>query len=83
MPHHPAEENTGGNLTDKVAKENPADSNASTHDMHKEDSDATSGGLQGKATAMDHMSKGPVISDNIGEPASKEDLKARAAELNK
>lgn len=27
--------------------------------------------------------QGPVIAENIGKPASKEELKARAAELNK
>jgi len=83
MPHLNSEENTEGNLTDKVAKESN-DSTASSHKLHDEDhSGATSGG-GGKAHAMDHKATpGPVMSDNLGEPASKEDLKKRAAELNK
>lgn len=39
-------------LTDQVAKES-SNSTASTHDMHKEDTGATSGGTA-KATAEDH-----------------------------
>lgn len=29
------------------------------------------------------LSQGPVMAENLGEPVSKEDLKARAQELNK
>jgi hypothetical protein len=48
--------------------------------MHDEDhSHATSGG---KATAADHQSKGPVIHGDLGQVASKEELKKRDAELN-
>jgi len=81
MPVHPSEENTTGNLTDKVAKES-SDSTASTHQMHDEDhSGATSGG---KASAMDHKAHpGPVMSDNLGKPAGREELRKRAEELNK
>ncbi|GAB7348054.1 hypothetical protein MBLNU459_g6089t1 [Dothideomycetes sp. NU459] len=80
MPVHPKEEETAGNLTDQVAKES-SDSTASTHDMHKEEHNVTSGG---KATIQDHKATpGPVIAEGLGEPASKEDLKKRAAELNK
>ncbi|KIW09171.1 uncharacterized protein PV09_00103 [Verruconis gallopava] len=80
MPHHPKEENTEGNLTDKVAKESSS-SNASDHPLHREDHSHASSG--GKAHAFDHHSKGPVINQDIGEPASKEELRKRAEELNK
>lgn len=30
-----------------------------------------------------HLIQGPVMAEGLGEPASKEELKARAAELNK
>ncbi|KAI4721718.1 hypothetical protein E4T48_02019 [Aureobasidium sp. EXF-10727] len=80
MPHHDKEENTTGNLTDMVAKES-SDSNASSHPMHDVDNSATSGG---KATTQDHSANpGPVMAEGLGEPASKDDLKKRAAELNK
>ncbi|GAB7342075.1 hypothetical protein MBLNU457_g0356t1 [Dothideomycetes sp. NU457] len=83
MPSHPAEETATGSITDQVAKESK-DSTASSHSMHQEDTGATSGGSQSKATAQDHSATpGPVISESLGEPASKEDLKKRAAELNK
>lgn len=43
-----------------------------------------SGDAKGLATANDHKATpGPVMADNLGEPASKEELKKRAAELNK
>jgi len=72
MPVMPTEENTGGDITDQVAKESK-DSTASDHPIHDK-----------KAHAMDHhATPGPVISEDIGKPASKEELKARAAELNK
>ncbi|KAK5107208.1 hypothetical protein LTR16_006364 [Cryomyces antarcticus] len=81
MPVHPAEEEAGSNIFDKVAKES-SDSTASTHELHQEDhSHATSGG---KASAQDHKATpGPAMSDNLGKPESKEALKARAEELNK
>jgi len=50
MPHHPSEENTESHLFDKVAKESD-NSTASDHPMHK-------------ASAEDHKSKGPQISDS-------------------
>ena len=80
MPVHPAEENATGSITDQVAKESN-DSTASSAPLHQEDTGATSGGSLG---AMAHKANpGPVIAENIGEPASKEELKKRAAELNK
>jgi hypothetical protein len=57
MPHHPSEEETESNLFDKVAKGNP-DSNASNHPLHNENKEPV------KATAADHMSKGPVIPES-------------------
>ncbi|KAK8212845.1 hypothetical protein M8818_003010 [Zalaria obscura] len=80
MPVHQKEEETTGSITDQVAKES-SDSNASTHPMHQADTKATSGG---KATIEDHKgTPGPVMAEGLGEPASKDDLKKRAAELNK
>ncbi|KAF2116931.1 hypothetical protein BDV96DRAFT_645330 [Lophiotrema nucula] len=80
MPHHPAEENTSSNIFDQVAKES-SDSTASTHEHHDEQSSATSGG---SIAANAHKANpGPVIAEDIGKPASKEELKKRAEELNK
>ncbi|KAF2655803.1 hypothetical protein K491DRAFT_692593 [Lophiostoma macrostomum CBS 122681] len=80
MPVHPAEENTSGSITDQVAKDS-SDSNASSHPLHQEDTGATSGGSVG---AQAHKANpGPVVAENIGEPASKEELRKRAEELNK
>ena len=80
MPVHPAEENAGGSITDKVAKES-SDSNASTAKLHDEPNEATSGG--GAHAEAHKANPGPVHADNLPTPASKEDLKKRAEELNK
>ncbi|KAF3048113.1 hypothetical protein E8E12_010459 [Didymella heteroderae] len=80
MPVHPAEETTSGSITDQVAKDSK-DSNASTHPLHDEENQATSGG---SVAANAHKANpGPVHADNLPEPASKEELKKRAEELNK
>lgn len=99
MPVHPKEEEATGSkltinssadneciidtaigITDQVAKES-SDSNASSHPNHDVDTKATSGGA---ATLEHHKANpGPVIADNLGEPASKEELKKRSEELNK
>ena len=80
MPVHPAEETAGGSITDKVAKES-SDSTASSHQLHDEDNQATSGG---NVAANAHKANpGPVHADNLPEPATKEELKKRAEELNK
>jgi hypothetical protein len=80
MPVHPKEEEATGSITDQVAKES-SDSTASTHPNHDVDTKATSGGA---ATLEHHKANpGPVIADNLGEPASKEELKKRSEELNK
>lgn len=79
MPVHPAEETTSGSITDKVAKES-SDSNASSHQIHQEENQATSGG---SVAAQAHKANpGPVKADNLPTPASKEELKKRAEELN-
>jgi hypothetical protein len=51
MPHMPGEEKTEEHIFDKVAKESD-DSTASDHP------------IQQKATAQDHQSKGPQLSDS-------------------
>ncbi|KAF7845933.1 hypothetical protein BT93_L0003 [Corymbia citriodora subsp. variegata] len=80
MPHHPKEEETSSHITDQVAKES-SDSTASSHEMHQGETGATSGG---KATIEDHKATpGPVMSQGLGEPKGKDELKARAEELNK
>jgi len=76
MPSLPSEENTESNIFDKVAKGNP-DSGASDHPLHAENNEPV------KATAADHQSKGPAIPEKMPEAESKDDLKARAAEMNK
>jgi hypothetical protein len=81
-----------------VAKES-SDSNASTHPMHQVENSATSGGkataqdhsanpvsypfARWPTNAADQSKQGPVMAEGLGEPASKDDLKKRAAELNK
>lgn len=95
MPVHPKEENTEGSeyltrticpflsklildmidLYDQVAK-NFKDSTASSHPLHHREG--------GKASIDHHKATpGPVMAENLPEPASKEDLRKRAEELNK
>ncbi|KAI9817499.1 MAG: hypothetical protein M1827_001109 [Pycnora praestabilis] len=83
MGAHPAEENTEEGITEMIAK-NPSsntNSTASDHHTHKDD---TSGG---KAQASDFQATpGPAIPhtmEDMPPKASKEELKARAEELNK
>jgi len=77
MPVHPKEEEAESNLTDKVAQMSK-DSNASDHPLH------TQGDDKDLASFEHHKANpGPVIAENLGEPASKEDLKKKAEELNK
>ncbi|EMD96155.1 hypothetical protein COCC4DRAFT_184392 [Bipolaris maydis ATCC 48331] len=73
MPVHPVEDSAPGSITDKVAKES-SDSTASSHGMHNTDS------IQ---QVQAQMKKGPVLTRDLPEPASKEELKKRAEELNK
>ncbi|KAJ9623662.1 hypothetical protein H2203_005924 [Taxawa tesnikishii (nom. ined.)] len=82
MPSHPAEETATGSITDQIAKES-SESTASNAPIHNADTGATSGGTQSKATVQDHQAPpGPAMTENIGDPASKEELKKRAQELN-
>ena len=83
MPVHPTEEIDSGGATEKVAK-NPSsstESTASDHASHKDDYSA------GKAQAQDfNATPGPAIPqmmDDVEKPASKDELKAKAEELNK
>lgn len=84
MPVHPSEEKADpGSITEKVAK-NPSSNTDSTASDHPEHKHNQSGGL---ATAQDHQAQpGPAIPqsmDDVEKPKSKDELKARAAELNK
>ncbi|KAF2839798.1 hypothetical protein M501DRAFT_991804 [Patellaria atrata CBS 101060] len=81
MPVHRKEEETGGDITDQVAKESSV-STASDHPVHQEDTGASSGGL--KATAEHHKAHpGPAIPDEMPKAASREELQKRSEELNK
>ncbi|KAL8904447.1 MAG: hypothetical protein Q9171_007050 [Xanthocarpia ochracea] len=85
MPHHPSEEEAPEGLYEKVAKDpsSTTESTASDHETHQNEHapDASA-----KASAQDFQSKGPQIPmsmDDMPPKASKEELRARAAELNK
>ncbi|KAL8903855.1 MAG: hypothetical protein Q9207_003653 [Kuettlingeria erythrocarpa] len=85
MPHHPSEEEAPEGIFEKVAK-NPSSTSESTasdsehhHNEHTPDASL-------KASAQDFQSKGPQIPqsmDDMPPKANKEDLRARAEELNK
>ncbi|KAK5128709.1 hypothetical protein LTR85_000042 [Meristemomyces frigidus] len=76
MPVMPKEDEAPSGIFDKVAKESD-DSTASTHKHHQ-------GETQTMATMEDHQAQpGPVLAEKMEAPASKEDLKKRAEELNK
>ncbi|KAI9831506.1 MAG: hypothetical protein M1826_003396 [Phylliscum demangeonii] len=88
MPVLPSEEETSANITEEVAQ-NPSsntESTASDHPIHQQ-----AGGSEGydgsKARAQDfNATPGPVIpltKEDLPPAASKDELKARAAELNK
>ncbi|MCJ1459508.1 hypothetical protein MMC28_009887 [Mycoblastus sanguinarius] len=81
MPVLPSEEEAPSGITEKVAKDpsSTTESTASEHENH--DNEHT----PGKASAQDLQSKGPAIPmkmDDMPPKASKEELKARAEELN-
>ncbi|KAK3699709.1 hypothetical protein LTR37_016314 [Vermiconidia calcicola] len=82
MPVGVREEEAGSNLTDLVAKQSK-DSTASDHQLH--DTETTDTGHTKETASMEHhkANPGPVISQDIGEPASKDELKKRSEELNK
>ena len=97
MPVNHGEEEAPSGIFEKVAKaEGQQESTASTHEarecplillssqhihMGTDDNEHN----PGKASVQDFQSKGPAIPESIGDvpKASKEELKARAEELNK
>ncbi|KAA6414193.1 MAG: hypothetical protein FRX48_02555 [Lasallia pustulata] len=82
MPVHPSEEEAPAGLTEKIAKDpsSATFSTASDHAAHENEH------TPGKATIQDMQSKGPQIPltmDDMPPKASKDELRARAEELNK
>ncbi|MCJ1264881.1 hypothetical protein MMC22_004756 [Lobaria immixta] len=82
MPVHPSEEEAPSGIFEKVAKDpsSNTESTASDHEHHENEH------TPGKASAQDFQSPGPVIpltADDLPPKASKEELQARDAELNK
>ncbi|KAK5941639.1 hypothetical protein PMZ80_005588 [Knufia obscura] len=76
MPAHSSEETAPSNLTDKIAQDSK-DSNASDHPLHDENKGAVEQAFNtGRAG-------GPQKPDNMPEAKSKDELKAKAAEMNK
>ncbi|KAK8169020.1 hypothetical protein BC567DRAFT_228738 [Phyllosticta citribraziliensis] len=74
-------EHSGEHITEQIAKDAESKAQEQQHSHHHQHGQ---GGAQTKATAADlTAAPGPVISENIGKPATKEELKARAEELNK
>jgi hypothetical protein len=94
MPHHPSEEETESNVFDKVAKGNP-ESNASDHPLHRENQEpvkASAADHKSKGPVIPDSRQTPSLTGSkldadlipeMPEAASKEDLKARAQEMNK
>ncbi|KAL8966045.1 MAG: hypothetical protein Q9183_003550 [Haloplaca sp. 2 TL-2023] len=86
MPHHPSEEEAPGGIYEKVAKDpsSTIESTASEHGVHHNEHALEAGA---KASAQDMQSKGPQIPMDMNDlppkEGTKEELKARAAELNK
>ncbi|MCJ1256052.1 hypothetical protein MMC24_003872 [Lignoscripta atroalba] len=80
MPVNQGEETAPSGIFEKVAKD-PAqsESTASSHEAHENEH------TPGKPSVQDIQSKGPAIPqtmDDMPPKASKEELKARAKELN-
>ncbi|KAL8697472.1 MAG: hypothetical protein Q9201_007116 [Fulgogasparrea decipioides] len=86
MPVHPSEEEAPTGITEKIAKE-PSSTTPSTASDHEEHHNEHAPDASGKASAQDFQSKGPQIPMNMDDlppkEGSKEELKARPAELNK
>ncbi|KAK5077227.1 hypothetical protein LTS08_006083 [Lithohypha guttulata] len=77
MPSHPSEERAPEGLTDKIAQHS-SDSNASDHPIH----DENKGPIEEAGGPL--KSKGPQIPEGkMPEAKSKDELHAKAAELNK
>ncbi|KAI9887925.1 MAG: hypothetical protein M1823_000314 [Watsoniomyces obsoletus] len=92
MPVHPSEEETQtstGSITEQVAK-NPSSNTASTasdHPIHQGDQSGGKSNPSTQAKAEHFQSQpGPVLPQDVSafeQPASKEELRAKAEELNK
>ncbi|KAL8933288.1 MAG: hypothetical protein Q9211_005864 [Gyalolechia sp. 1 TL-2023] len=85
MPHHPSEEEAPGGIYEKVAK-NPSSTTESTASDHGTHHNEHAPGATAKASAKDFQGKGPQIPMNMDDmppKSSKEELRARAEELNK
>ncbi|KAL8998983.1 MAG: hypothetical protein Q9169_002089 [Polycauliona sp. 2 TL-2023] len=85
MPHHPSEEEAPEGIYEKIAKDpsSTTESTASDHEHHHNEHAPEAGA---KASVQDFQSKGPQIPMNMNDmppKANKEELKARAEELNK
>ncbi|KAL9594455.1 MAG: hypothetical protein Q9219_007025 [cf. Caloplaca sp. 3 TL-2023] len=85
MPHHPSEEEAPEGIYEKVAKD-PSSTTESTASDHEHHHNEHAPDASAKASATDFQSKGPQIPmsmDDMPPKASKEELRARAEELNK
>ncbi|KAL9101200.1 MAG: hypothetical protein Q9163_003518 [Psora crenata] len=91
MPVHPSEETTKADITEIVAHEpsSNTESTASDHPAHHQSNDEqtnnNSNQAGAKATAQDHMSKGPQIPINMNDmppKASREETEQKMKELN-
>ncbi|KAL8716113.1 MAG: hypothetical protein Q9220_000018 [cf. Caloplaca sp. 1 TL-2023] len=85
MPVHPSEEEAPEGIYEKVAKD-PSSATESTASDHEHHHNEHAPDHSSKASAQDFQSKGPQIPmsmDDMPPKAGKEELKARAEELNK
>ncbi|KAI4262112.1 MAG: hypothetical protein L6R42_002703 [Xanthoria sp. 1 TBL-2021] len=85
MPHHPSEEEAPSGIFEKIAKD-PSSATESTASDHEHHHNEHAPEASSKASAQDFQTKGPQIPMNMDDmppKANKEELKARAAELNK
>ena len=95
MPHHPSEGETESSVLNKVANGNP-DSNSSNHPLYNENKQpvkATAADHKSKGPVIPESELTPDVSvlltwkpnviPEMPEAESKEDLKARAREMNK
>ncbi|KAL8973696.1 MAG: hypothetical protein Q9197_002068 [Variospora fuerteventurae] len=85
MPVHPSEEEAPGGIYEKIAKD-PSTTTTSTASDHETHANEHAPNASAKASAEDFQSKGPQIPmnmDDLPPKAGKEELRARAEELNK
>ncbi|PVI06029.1 hypothetical protein DM02DRAFT_650316 [Periconia macrospinosa] len=67
-----------------VLPDSSSSSSSNDHNNNDNNNKTSDGGSVSAAAAMAHKGNpGPVITENMPEPASKEELRKRAAELNK